>query len=221
MPPPPPPPPSGGYGPPPGSYGAPSGGYGAPSPGYGAPTGGYGAGPVAYGLASFGQRVGGFLIDGVITWAIYLVGFILVAATAPSSSYDNPNPGPSGLGALLMMLSWVAGWAYFIVLEGRPQGQTLGKRAVGIRVVRKSNGAPLGYGLALGRLLARFADGITLGLGLLWAAWDPQHQTFHDKIAGTVVVRSSVYPPPGAAPPGAPSTGYQQPAPPSSPYSAG
>ena len=207
-PPPPPPPPSGYPAPPPGAY--------APPPYYGgaAPSGG----PVGYGLASFGQRVGGFLIDTFIVSAIYIVGIIVAVVATPSSTYDNPNPGPGGIGLLVMFLSWAFAFVYYPFFEGKPAGQTLGKKAVGIRVVRKSNGGPLGYGLAIGRLFARFADSFTLGLGLLWAAWDPEHQTFHDKIAGTLVVRRAVYPPPGSTPPG---YGAQYQPPPSGSYPPG
>jgi uncharacterized RDD family membrane protein YckC len=177
---------------------------------------------VAYGLASFGQRVGGALIDTGVIIGVFIVAAVIAESTKPSSSFDDPYPGPSGLGRLLLLLARLAVIAYFVVLEGRPEGQTLGKKALGIRVVRKNNGAPLGFGLALGRTFARLADTFTLGLGLLWAAWDPQHQTFHDKIAGTLVVRSSVYPPPGAMPPGGAPPGYQQqPPPPGSPYQVG
>ena len=238
-PPPPPPPPPGfgggpGYGAPPAGYGAPPGGYGAPPGGYGAPPGTYppppgtypppgyggagGGGPVPYGLASFGQRAGGYLIDFVIIMAILFVGFMVLGLTIPSDTYD-PDPDPSGLGILFLLLSWAGALAYPIVLEGRPEGQTLGKKAVGIRVVRRANGAPLGYGLSAGRTLFRaFIEPMAFGLGLLWAAWDPEIQTFHDKVAGTLVVRSSVYPPPArsAGPPG-----YQQPAPPPNPYQTG
>jgi uncharacterized RDD family membrane protein YckC len=150
-------------------------------------------------------------------WGVFIVGFIIAAVTTPSASFDNPDPGTSGLGVLFMFLSWAVAVGYPVYFEGRPEGQTLGKKALGIRVVRKANGAPLGYGLAFGRFLARFADSFTFGLGLLWAAWDPLHQTFHDKIAGTLVVRSSVYPPPGATPPGGPPPGYPNPTGPS-PY---
>ena len=220
-----------GYGPPPGGYGAPSG-YAAPPtypppppppsyspppsypppPNYGEASGypqppGYGGGaggPVAYGLASFGQRAGAFLIDGFITWGIFIGALILSAIiatiTTPDATFDNPDPGPSGIGALLFVLlfvgAFVADIAYFPYFEGRPDGQTPGKRIVGVRVVRQSNGAPLGYGLAIGRTLARLVDGLAFGLGYLWALWDPQHQTWHDKIAATLVVRASVYPPP-------------------------
>ena len=206
-PPPPAPPPSGGYGPPPGyapppaGYGTPPGAY-QPPPGYGGGT----AGPVTEGLASFGQRVGATLIDTFILWVVMAAGFLVVAATVPTTDpFENPDPGPSALGGIIMMFTWLIGPAYFVIMEGRPDGQTIGKKATGIRVVRKANGAPLGIGLAIGRYLARFVDAVTLGLGLLWAAWDPLHQTFHDKIAGTLVVRGSVYPPPtqpGSAPPG-------------------
>jgi uncharacterized RDD family membrane protein YckC len=171
-------------------------------------------------LASFGQRVGGFLIDALVQWAIFIVGFILAAMTEPSASFDNPEPGPSALGGIMMFLCWVASMIYPIYFEGRPDGQTLGKKAMGIRVVRRVNGAPLGYGLAIGRFFARIVNWFTLGFGLLWAAWDPQRQAFHDKIAGTLVVRSSVYPPPtssGGYHPGAggyqSAGGYQPPGP--------
>ena len=215
---PPPPPPTSGFasGPPPSGYGPPPGTYPPPPPGAFSAPGATG-GPVAYGLASFGQRFGAFVIDMFITWAVFLVGFIGAGITTPSATFDNPNPGPSGPGILVMLITWVVAFAYPIVFEGRPESATLGKKAVQIRVVRQSNGAPLGYGLALGRFLARIADSFTFGLGLLWAAWDPRHQTFHDKIAGTLVVRSSVYPPPGATRRGAP--GYQPPPP--NPYQAG
>jgi uncharacterized RDD family membrane protein YckC len=162
-------------------------------------------GPATEGLASFGQRVGGAVIDGFIVWIIMGAGFIIAAATVPESSFENPSPGPSGFGNLMQTITWFASAAYYVIQEGRPEGATVGKKAMGIRVVRKANGAPLGFGLAIGRYLARFLDIITFGLGLLWAAWDPLHQTFHDKAAGTLVVRSSVYPPPpkpGSAPPG-------------------
>lgn len=210
MPPPPPPPPSfgagtgGAYGAPPARSGEP--GYGTyPPPSYGS-TGG---GPVEYGLASFGQRVGGFLIDAFVQWAIVIVGFIIAALTAPAASFDDPDPGPTAVGGLVSMLCWLASMAYPIYFEGKPDGQTPGKKAMGIRVVRRANGAPLGYGLATGRFFARIVNWFTLGFGLLWAAWDPMRQAFHDKIAGTLVVRSTVYPPPTSR-----EAGYQPPGPP-------
>ena len=141
---------------------------------------------------------------------------MVVAGATVNDSYD-PNAGPSGIGWLVMLLCLAAAFAYYPFFEGKPAGQTLGKKAVGTRVVRQSNGAPLGYGLAIGRFFARILDSFPFMLGLLWAIWDSQHQTWHDKIAGTLVVRANVYPPPGATP----APGYQQTAPPPSPYQTG
>jgi len=211
LPPPPPPPPPPGYGP--GAFSQ-APGYPPPPPIYGS-----GDGPVAYGLASFWQRVGGYIVDFIIIMLIFVVGGAVAAITTPASTFDNPDPGPSGLGVLLLFLSFAGALAYPVILEGRPEGQTVGKKLAGIRVVRRANGAPLGYGLAFGRTVARFVEGFAFGLGLLWAAWDPMHQTFHDKMAGTLVVRSTVYPPPTQA--GGPPPGYQQPAPPPNPYQTG
>jgi uncharacterized RDD family membrane protein YckC len=176
---------------------------------------GIGSGPVPYGLASLGQRLGGYIIDVVIVGALFMFGLIVMVASTPESTFDEPNPSPNGIAILVFLLCALAAVIYLPFFEGKPAGQTLGKRAVGIRVVRQSNGAPLGYGLAIWRTVVRIVDYLPFYLGLLWAIWDPQHQTFHDKIAGTLVVRSSVYPPPGTT---APAPGYQQPAAPSSPY---
>ena len=175
-------------------------------------------GAVTEGLASFGQRVGATVIDGFILWVVISVVLLIAASTVPEARFEDPDPGTSGLGSLIKNLAWFIAPAYYAIMEGHPDGQTLGKKAQGIRVVRKSNFGPVGYGLAVVRYLARVVDVITLGLGLLWAAWDPLHQTFHDKIAGTLVVRSQVYPPAsraGSAPPG-----YQA-APPRNPFQRG
>jgi len=147
---------------------------------------------------------------------------MIASATTPEATFSDPDPGPTGIAGLLVFLIGATAFAGFFlyrpVLEGRPEGQTFGKRAMGIRVVRQSNGAPLGYGLAIGRNVARLVDGFIFGLGALWAIWDPRHQTWHDKIAGTLVVRSSIYPPPPRA--GSAPTGFQA-APPPNPYQTG
>lgn len=159
------------------------------------------------------------MIDTFVVWVAAFFVFLVAAATVPEATFENPDPDPSGIGAVFELLGFLVGPAYYVLFEGRPEGQTLGKKALGIRVVRQSNGAPLGYGLAVGRLFARLVNVVTFGVGLLWAAWDPQRQALHDKLAGTLVVRSSVYPPPGRSPGSPPGSG--QPAPPPDPYRPG
>lgn len=82
-------------------------------------------------------------------------------------------------------LGW---WAmYFAVLMPLMKGQTIGKRMVGVRVVRL-DGEPITWWHAFeraGGYAAGFATGL---LGFLQVYWDPNRQAIHDKIAGTVVI---------------------------------
>jgi uncharacterized RDD family membrane protein YckC len=84
--------------------------------------------------------------------------------------------------------------AYFTYFEGSSSGQTLGKQALGIRVLDFKAGGPIGYGRALLRTIARYLSAIVLLLGYLWMLWDREKQTWHDKIASTVVVPVDAYP---------------------------
>ncbi len=76
---------------------------------------------------------------------------------------------------------------YVLWMHGR-WGQTLGKIATGVRVV-KVNGEPIGYGRALGRLLALILDFVTLGIGYLMAGVRSDKRALHDLVAGTRVIK--------------------------------
>lgn len=67
-------------------------------------------------------------------------------------------------------------------------GQTLGKRVMGLRIVR-TNGERVKLGSALRRELGYVISGI-LFVGFLWILFDNRRQGFHDKLAGTFVVYS-------------------------------
>jgi uncharacterized RDD family membrane protein YckC len=70
--------------------------------------------------------------------------------------------------------------------QGRT-GATLGKRAVGIRLVGEQTGQPIGPGMAFVRQLVHVVDGFCY-IGYLWPLWDDKRQTFADKILNTVVI---------------------------------
>lgn len=124
--------------------------------------------------ASFGLRLVAAIIDGVILAAVSLVLGVL------------GNPG-RGLGLLV-------GLAYYVYLEGSPSGQTVGKRAMNIRVIDAENGGAIGYGRAVVRYFSKILSAIPCALGYFWMLWDPNKQTWHDKIAADVVVPTSDYP---------------------------
>jgi uncharacterized RDD family membrane protein YckC len=77
-------------------------------------------------------------------------------------------------------------------------GQTLGMRAWRIRVVR-ADGGPIDWPRALLRLLAAIVAALPLGLGLWWGWLDAERRGWHDRLAGTRVVRAE--PPAGASAP--------------------
>ena len=68
------------------------------------------------------------------------------------------------------------------------KGTTIGGIVMGIKVVRL-NGAPVDFSVALVRSLSSFFSAVVLFLGFFWTGWDREKQSWHDKIAGTIVVR--------------------------------
>jgi uncharacterized RDD family membrane protein YckC len=93
------------------------------------------------------------------------------------------------LWGLITAAGVVAGILYYGLMEGRT-GQTLGKRAMSIKVIDVANGAPIGVGRAIGRHFSKVLSAIPCGLGYLWMLWDPSKQTWHDKIVRSYVVRA-------------------------------
>jgi uncharacterized RDD family membrane protein YckC len=85
--------------------------------------------------------------------------------------------------AFLVALAYFAGmWAW--------KGTTVGGIVLGLKVVRL-DGQPVTFVVALVRALACLLSMFVFFLGFLWIAWDREKQGWHDKIAGTVVVRHS------------------------------
>jgi uncharacterized RDD family membrane protein YckC len=66
---------------------------------------------------------------------------------------------------------------------------TPGKMVIGAKIVNARTGRQPSTGQLIGRYFAYYISLIPLGLGYLWVAWDPKKQGWHDKLAGTVVVR--------------------------------
>jgi uncharacterized RDD family membrane protein YckC len=126
--------------------------------------------------ASFWRRFGALLIDGI---ALAVVTGILTAIFSTNAA--------NGISTLIGLL-------YFVYFEGSASGQTLGKKALGIRVIDFKTGGQIGFGRAIIRYLGRIVSTIPLLLGYFWMLWDKEKQTWHDKFAGSVVVPESAYP---------------------------
>ena len=113
----------------------------------------------------------------------YLIDSIIIGVVAGILSVVFRNaPGLSGA------LTAVLAFAYFIVMEAT-QGATLGKMALGLRVV-KTDGSPISWTESVIRNLLRIIDGLfvyLVGAILVWTS--PLKQRLGDRAANTVVVR--------------------------------
>jgi uncharacterized RDD family membrane protein YckC len=121
--------------------------------------------------AGFGRRFVASLLDGIILGIVYGI--------AVAFSDENVASG----------VNLLVGIVYYTYLEGT-SGQTLGKQALGIRVVDIEGGGSIGFGRAFIRYIGRIVSAIPLFLGYLWMLWDGEKQTWHDKFARSVVVPS-------------------------------
>ena len=94
------------------------------------------------------------------------------------------------VGPLLHLHKWfLLVWVVYHIVFWSWKGTTVGGIVVGLRIVR-TDGHPLSFAVALVRCLASFFSLAVLGLGFLWAGWSPDKQSWHDKIAGTLIVKS-------------------------------
>ncbi|MFI0237050.1 RDD family protein [Streptomyces sp. NPDC016845] len=157
-------------------------------------------------LATMGRRLGARLIDGVLYFVIYLAVLLpkftdffseVQDCDANSSSFDTCVDNAvsdfqsstlplAGLFLVLVLLYEVLLIAFV--------GATLGKLAVGIRVLKLENGAKPGIGSAFLRWIIPTVGGFACGIGgllvYLSPFWDKsgRRQGWHDKVASTVVV---------------------------------
>lgn len=125
-------------------------------------------------LAGLMARLGASIIDGI---ALALLATLLIAIL-------------SGLGLTFVQFIGLAlPVVYHWYFWTRRDGQTPGKSMVGIRVV-KADGSELSDTDAFIRAIGYHVSALICGLGYIWAIFDGNNQTWHDKLAGTYVVRA-------------------------------
>jgi uncharacterized RDD family membrane protein YckC len=80
-------------------------------------------------------------------------------------------------------------WLAYHVAMWTWKGTTIGGIVLGLKVVRV-DGRPLDFSIALIRALAAILSFVVLWIGFFWAGWSREKQSWHDKIAGTVIVKA-------------------------------
>lgn len=134
-------------------------------------------------------RPAGFWIRAVAT----LIDWLFFAAVATlvrvgvASSVELSDGNPTVASAVITAFNLYFLAAYYIVLHGAT-GQTLGKMAVGVRVV-SLEGGEISYGVSFVRWVGYFLSTFTFLLGYLMVGVRADKRALHDLVAGTRVVR--------------------------------
>ena len=138
-----------------------------------------------YDLAGGGNRGFAALVDFI------LVALVFAGAAFAFSSLTGVLGGGEQLVGVVLLLTLTLAWSYFVLLEWLWQGQTVGKRLYGLRVIR-DDGAPAGFVAVFIRNLIRIIDFLPAfyGLGLLMIIFTSRSQRLGDLAAGTYVVRA-------------------------------
>jgi uncharacterized RDD family membrane protein YckC len=121
--------------------------------------------------AAFVERLAAFTLD-----------FILIVIVSQALNLDRgPVDGPLGRAGMLLAIAYHVGfWTW--------KGTTLGGIITNLRVIR-TDGAPLQFAEALVRGLTGIFSLAVAGLGFFWILRDPERQSWHDRVAGTYVVK--------------------------------
>ena len=138
-------------------------------------------------LATVGQRIVGALIDGLLTSMVVVVPMLL--GLIDVDDFEGTLPAPVMVGLFLF-------GAVYTIVPTAVLGQTLGKIAMGTRVVVEADGTVPGWRRSFVRWalpgLAGRLPVIGLGVSLAIMAslvWDPRRRGLHDRMAGTVVIK--------------------------------
>ena len=140
--------------------------------------------------AGFWIRVVAALIDSFwITVVIVPLLFWLYGSGyfAKMLDPDLLNPAPMFAGPGDFVVQYVLP-AIVIVLFWIARQATPGKMALSLKIVDAQTLGPITKGQAIGRYFGYYVSIFGLCLGLLWVAFDPRKQGWHDKLAGTVVI---------------------------------
>lgn len=163
---------------------------------YGGPQ--YAPAPPAGQFGGFWVRFVAYFLDsliiGIPMWI--LIGIFaggMVASFGGTSSEEEQVAAAAAAGAtifVIILVAFVGVWLYEALMTSSERGATLGKRALGLRVV-KSDGTRLSFGRATGRFFAKaFITGlIPFGIGYMMAGFTDRKRALHDMVADTVVVK--------------------------------
>lgn len=130
----------------------------------------------------FWTRVVATLIDSVLLLVVTMPLLLAFYGVAYLDSDKNiEGPADFILSYVFPIVAVILFWCF--------KQATPGKMAVRAKIVDAKTGGSPSVGKCIGRYFAYILSAIPFGLGYIWVAFDPRKQAWHDKLAGTVVVR--------------------------------
>jgi uncharacterized RDD family membrane protein YckC len=133
---------------------------------------------------------------GILFIVLIVVG--VLGTPVDTANLPAPPEGGTASGAVTLnspAIAWfylfgvVVAFVYYAYFWGT-SGSTLAMRMFQLRVVDAGNGQPIGVGRAAIRYIGLIIAALPCWIGLIWAAFDPRAQGWHDKIASTVVLQA-------------------------------
>jgi uncharacterized RDD family membrane protein YckC len=167
------------------------------------------SGPAAgWEYAGFWIRAVAWIIDGVILGVITTILWTVVIAIAAGIGFGVAGSGVAADGTIteqeaailgvgiasafifLAIMTILVTALYFVLLWTR-RGATIGQSILGLRVVRQSDGGPIGWGTSIIRYIVLYIGFAIIYLGVIWVAFDDRKRGWHDLAANTYVVKRS------------------------------
>jgi len=145
-------------------------------------------------FAPHGARLVAYIFDGIIIGimvsVIAIIGAIVIAlgSTYEGNRVVSVSAPAAFIGSIILFVSVLAGILYFPYFWSHG-GRTLGMRPFNLRVVRDSDGGPIGWGTAFLRLIGLWVAGLVFYLGYIWIFIDKRRRGWQDLIAGTVMIK--------------------------------
>ena len=134
--------------------------------------------------AGFWARTWAAIIDTI------LIALITIPLTVSIYGWDYFNSEATGViaGPADFLISYVTP-AIAVIIFWIYKQATPGKMAISAKILDATTGEPASTGQLIGRYFGYFVSMIPLFLGVIWVAFDKRKQGWHDKLAGTVVVK--------------------------------
>ena len=137
--------------------------------------------PVGYG--GFWIRFVAYIIDAILISLVFgVVTSIFGVRYVEMDDLSRIDPTTN-------LLSLVVAWLYFALMESSERGATVGKMAMGLRVV-SNDGKRISFMNATGRYFAKILSALIFCIGFIMIAFTDRKRGLHDMIAGTLVIKT-------------------------------